>query len=551
MAQADAANATEAGGVANGTPGIDPGGNVLQNDTDPDLNDSRTVTSVSAVASGIVGGLTAGTYGQLTLGADGHYSYQVDNNNQAVQALRQASDTLVDTFRYTMQDAHGANSIASLTVTVHGANDAPQAFDDAGAVNQGDSLTQGAAQGVLANDVDVDGSAYGETRTVVQVAQASNVAAVAQSAPARLVSNYGTLTLSADGSYTYVADGTASKALWLGDTAVDTFTYTISDSVGLSASATLSLKIKGVNLPTPSAQQPVRSDSVSATSVAIPVVAAAPPAGASATALASAVGRSAPAGAATDSATSGNLATQASSLDARSGTVTLRGDQQTLPGIAGPMGDASAPRKLESTDRGFQVERVQSESTLSVSIENQQKGGERLFVYKGIGSTTTETGKMMDYRVPKDAFAHTNSASVVQLEASLVDGSPLPQWLDFDPTSGTFNGRPPPSAGSVIIIKVTARDDQGRETSTTFTVRIEGQQSQSRASGTDPTADAADPDSPAPAIRDLAQRHQTMKRGSVPFSDQLRLSRQDPLLARILSRQVPSAHSKTLERQLG
>ena len=559
VAQADTANATEAGGVANAKPGIDPIGNVLQNDSDPDLNDSKTVTSVSAAGAGIVGGLTAGTYGQLTLGVDGHYSYQVDNKNQAVQALRQASDTLVDTFRYTMQDAHGASSSASLTVTLHGANDAPQAFDDAGAVSQGKTLTQTAAQGVLANDVDVDGSAYGETMTVAQVAQASNVVAVAQGTPARLVSSYGTLTLSADGSYTYLADGAGSKALWFGDTAVDTFTYTIRDSAGLTASATLSLKISGVNLPTPPSAPIVRAETAGTTPAPTPVTASGavtptaslPSVTAASMPASFTPGTAGPSGTASDSTSLSSSATPTNFADARSGTVALHSDQQAMQGSTSLTGDAGGPRKLESTDRGFQVERIQTQSALSVSIENQQKGGDRLFVYKGIGSTTSETAQMMEYRVPKDAFAHTNSASVVQLEASLVDGAPLPQWLDFDPTSGAFSGRPPTDAGRVLVIKVTARDEQGRETSTTFTIRIEGKQNQSRALGADPMADTDTLDSPEEAIQVLAQRSQATKRGSVPFSDQLRLSRHDPLVAKILSRQTASVHSKSIDGRLG
>ena len=224
-----------------------------------------------------------------------------------------------------------------------------------------------------------------------------------------------------------------------------------------------------------------------------------------------------------------------------------------MQGNAGLVSSADGSRRLESTDRGFQVERMQTESALVVSTENQQKGGDRLFVYKGIGGTSSEIGQKMEYRIPKDAFAHTNTASVVQLEASLVNGAPLPEWLDFDPTSGAFSGKPPSDAGRIIVIKVTARDDQGRETSTTFTIRIEGQSPQSRANGIDMVADA-DADAiytPERMLQVLAQRSSVVKRGSVPFSDQLRLSRQDPLIERILSRQPSSVRSRALDRALG
>src|SRR5207342_3644948 len=102
-------------------PGVDPTGNVLANDTDVDAGDSKTVTTVGAFA---------GAHGTLTLNADGSYSYAVNNSDAAVEALRTAANTLTDTFSYTMRDTAGATSSAALTVTIHGANDAPVAVAD-------------------------------------------------------------------------------------------------------------------------------------------------------------------------------------------------------------------------------------------------------------------------------------------------------------------------------------------------------------------------------------------------------------------------------------
>jgi len=122
VAVADTTTAVEAGGSANGTAGTNPSGNVLTNDTDVDSGDTKTV---SAIAGGTLGSAKAGSYGSLTLNADGSYSYVVDNANASVQALRTSANTLTDTFTYTVQDAAGATSTATLTVTVQGANDAP------------------------------------------------------------------------------------------------------------------------------------------------------------------------------------------------------------------------------------------------------------------------------------------------------------------------------------------------------------------------------------------------------------------------------------------
>jgi VCBS repeat-containing protein len=98
-------------------------GNVLTNDTDVDVGDSKTVSAVNGVA-GNVGASVAGSYGSVTINADGSYSYNLNNASAAVQGLR-AGQTVNDSFTYTMRDAAGATSSTTLTVTVTGSNDAP------------------------------------------------------------------------------------------------------------------------------------------------------------------------------------------------------------------------------------------------------------------------------------------------------------------------------------------------------------------------------------------------------------------------------------------
>ena len=61
-AVADTGDATEKGGVANGSGGSPATGNVLTNDTDPDAGDTKTVTAVSF-------GATNGTLGTALAGA--------------------------------------------------------------------------------------------------------------------------------------------------------------------------------------------------------------------------------------------------------------------------------------------------------------------------------------------------------------------------------------------------------------------------------------------------------------------------------------------------
>ena len=260
----DTASAVEAGGIGNATPGSNPSGNVLTNDIDPDAGDAKSVSAVSGTSAGAVGGATAGSYGTLVLNADGSYGYTVDNNNAAVQALRTAGDTLADTFTYTVRDAAGATSSTTLTMTIAGANDAPVATVDVGAVNEGATLNVAAAGGVLANDSDVDA---GDTKAVSAVAFGAASGAIGSA----LTGTYGTLTLNADGSYSYQATQPAATALAQGQSATESFSYTTLDAAGAVSTSTLTFTVAGVN------NTPVAAPDTNTVSEDTPLVVAASP----------------------------------------------------------------------------------------------------------------------------------------------------------------------------------------------------------------------------------------------------------------------------------
>ena len=162
-AVADTATAAEAGGVNNGTAGTNPTGNVLTNDTDADSGDTKTVTGVAAgtvgSASGNVGTSVTGSFGSISIAANGSYTYTVDNNNATVQALRTSGNTLTDTFTYTMRDTLGLTSTTQITVTIQGANDAPT--DITGTLTIAENSANGTAAGTVTG-VDIDS---GDTRT--------------------------------------------------------------------------------------------------------------------------------------------------------------------------------------------------------------------------------------------------------------------------------------------------------------------------------------------------------------------------------------------------
>ncbi|WP_157314270.1 retention module-containing protein [Chitinibacter sp. GC72] len=212
-------------------------------DTDVD-GDTLTVSSA---------GTFAGTYGTLVIASNGSYTYTLDANNTAVNALDDG-ETLTDTFNYTVSDGDLADT-ANLVITVFGTNDAPIAngttasIDDtnwiqdvtsdsnpttAGNVLLNIDHTAGAPSGAFSDKADTD--VDGDTLTV--------------SSAGTFAGTYGTLVIGSNGSYTYTLDAnnTAVNALDDGQTLADTFSYTVSDG-NLTDTANLVITIFGTTEP--------------------------------------------------------------------------------------------------------------------------------------------------------------------------------------------------------------------------------------------------------------------------------------------------------------
>ena len=78
------------------------------------------------------------------------------------------------------------------------------------------------------------------------VAEGSTYNGSNASAGTSVTGTYGTLTIGADGSYTYVADQAAADPLDTGETATDVFVYTLFDGTA-TTTATLTITILGAN----------------------------------------------------------------------------------------------------------------------------------------------------------------------------------------------------------------------------------------------------------------------------------------------------------------
>jgi hypothetical protein len=166
---------------------------VLANDTDPD-GDSLTLASVGTASFGSVS----------------------KNGNLAVY-IPQSDFAGVDSFTYVVSDGRGGSASGTVTVTVVAPNTAPVATNDTATVVGGSSVTVN----VVANDSDPDGDPL-------------TVSAVGTPA-------HGTATIVSASSIQYVPAAGYSGS--------DSFTYTISDGRGGTASATVQVTVTPPNSP--------------------------------------------------------------------------------------------------------------------------------------------------------------------------------------------------------------------------------------------------------------------------------------------------------------
>ncbi|WP_162619794.1 retention module-containing protein, partial [Salinicola acroporae] len=181
-------------------------------DVDTGQSSFNPGSAIFTGASGATDGVTS-SLGSLSITADGRWTFNVDNSK--VQYLGEGQ---VRTETFTVKSADGSAS-QTITINIIGTNDAPVARADTGSTGENATLNVAAAQGVLANDSDIDGG----TLTVSAVNGVSG--SVGQSIAG---SNGGTFTLNADGSYSF-NPGTAFDRLAVGQTDKTQVSYTVSD----------------------------------------------------------------------------------------------------------------------------------------------------------------------------------------------------------------------------------------------------------------------------------------------------------------------------------
>ena len=204
-------------------------GNVLlDNGAGADHDPEGDTLSVSPTA------LTKPAHGTLVLNADGSFAYTPSENFHGV-----------DGFSYRLSDGR-LTTVGNVTLVVDPVNDAPIAGADTATTDQNLAV----AVAVAANDRDPDGDAL----HVIAVAGSSLV--VGQSI---LLTSGAQVALQADGTLLYDPH-TAFDYLRPGETASDSFRYTIGDGMGGSGDGNVTVTVHGLNdHPVPSLD-PISTD---------------------------------------------------------------------------------------------------------------------------------------------------------------------------------------------------------------------------------------------------------------------------------------------------
>ncbi|MEQ9069937.1 MAG: Ig-like domain-containing protein, partial [Gimesia chilikensis] len=104
-------------------------------DADPDAA-PLTVTQINGVTADIGNPVTLTGGGTVTLQGNGDFSFDPNGQYEDLGVGQSATET----FTYKISDGNGGTDTASVTITIHGVNDAPVAQDDDFTITQNETL---------------------------------------------------------------------------------------------------------------------------------------------------------------------------------------------------------------------------------------------------------------------------------------------------------------------------------------------------------------------------------------------------------------------------
>ena len=96
---------------------------------------------------------------------------------------------------------------------------------------------------------------------------------------------------------------------------------------------------------------------------------------------------------------------------------------------------------------------------------------EGLVLLRAVDVLQAAADRQVNWQVPSSMFGHSDPKAEVSLTMTLADGRPLPGWLRFDARTGQVTGTIPEGLRDEVVLRLTARDSQGRAVSTTIKLK--------------------------------------------------------------------------------
>ncbi|WP_394134553.1 retention module-containing protein [Aliivibrio fischeri] len=211
------------GAIAGSIHNIDDDGQISGklNDGDVDSGDTHTwdITEPS------------GTYGELSINANGKWTYKLDQTNNDVITLGEGK-TLTETFEVTVTDSFGETSTEIVTITIDGSNLPPEFNPDPEAPE-------------FVMELKEDETITDSKTLVVTDPNGDDVTFDAKT----LTGTYGVFTVDANGVWTYKLDNDAShiQGLREGEVVSETFTVFAVDDHGAKTAQQVTVNITGTN----------------------------------------------------------------------------------------------------------------------------------------------------------------------------------------------------------------------------------------------------------------------------------------------------------------
>ncbi|MBT4618361.1 MAG: cadherin-like domain-containing protein, partial [Gammaproteobacteria bacterium] len=377
------------------------------------ITDAETTEAVFVAQSS-----TTGSYGSFSIATSGGWSYSLNNDLAAVQAL-DAGDSLSESFSVSSGD--GTSHTVSITIL---GTDGAVVFGSGTGVDSG-SVTE-----------DTVLSASG-TLTSTNLDKGS----LDLQPQSGTVGSYGSFSISAGGGWSYSLDNSlaAVQALGAGESLSDSFTVNAVDG----SPHVVSVSILGVN-DAPEAEAEVVaateggdivSGRVSATDV-------------EGDSLSYSLVGAAPTG------------------------LTFNGDGSYSFDPTGEVYNSLPEGETQDLVVSYQVNDGnggQTTATLTITITGTNDAPQ----VAGLPGQSTRENEPLSIVLDEGLFSDVDNGDVLTVSATLGNGDPLPDWLSFDPGSRTFNGTPPVGEAGDFTIVVTVTDSLGASDQASFGLTVD------------------------------------------------------------------------------